>query len=240
MPLILFQFGRQLRLVTQHRVIDKRNTRYPVTLAHIAVRLQVVLTAGKVPHKVTPIHEVYLVAEEEAHILCKGRAITRLMTSAVLIAHTLSVDIGPFLIGLHMVTIRRPHTWERHLKLLHILIRLLVPRTIIAVRLTVNMRSWCILCITTLHNRLTDITFYLQLHRCIIRLAVQQRRITILLTIQIILQREYIIRRVLVHRRIGIRTDNQHRITRITHQHHRNHQRQRIQPTRIDPVLTRQ
>ena len=238
--LVVAQFGRQLRLVTQHGIVDSRNTADPVTLRYITIRLQVVLTSCKVPHEVAPVHEVHLVTEEEAHILAKRRTITRLITSAVLIAHTMTMDIGPLFVGLYMVRIRRPHTRERHLKLLHILVGLLVTGTLIAIGLTVHMRSRCILRIATLHYGFADITLHLQLYRRVVRLSVQQRRVTILLTVQVVLQREDIIRRVLIHRCIRIRTNYQHRITRVSHQHHSDHQRERIQPTGINPVFTRQ
>ena len=67
--LILLQVIRQLALVAQHGVVDKRNARNPVAMLWLAVALNVVLSSGKVPHEVAPVHEVALVGEEEAYVV---------------------------------------------------------------------------------------------------------------------------------------------------------------------------
>ena len=61
MTLVLLQLIRQQRLVTQTDVVDEGDTREPVAVLEFAITLDVVLTARKVPHEVSPVHEVALV-----------------------------------------------------------------------------------------------------------------------------------------------------------------------------------
>ena len=230
MSLIFLQFTRQGILVAKHRVIDKRNTCNPVTFRHFTIALQVILTTREVPHKVPPIHEIHLIAEEETQVLAKRRTIVRFLLAAVLITHTATLDICPALIAGNMVRLTRIHAREQHLELAHILIRRLISRQSITVFLALYFRSRSILRMTLFFHRNAHVSLHFQLHRRIVCLAVQQRTIAILLTIQIILQTEHVIRRVLIHRRIGIGTNHQHRITRVTDNNHRHHQKSCIQP----------
>ena len=61
MSFILTQLVGELALVAIHSVIYKRNTCNPVAMLSLAVALNIILSAGKVPHEVAPIHEVALV-----------------------------------------------------------------------------------------------------------------------------------------------------------------------------------
>ena len=69
MTLVLLQVIWKQILVTQTGVIDEGDTREPVAVFHLSVTLDVVLTAGEVPHEVAPVHEVTLVGEEETDVL---------------------------------------------------------------------------------------------------------------------------------------------------------------------------
>ena len=56
-------------------MIDKIYTTFPVSGQNLSWRrtVDVILTSGKIPHEVTPVHPVHLVIEEECQILEEGR-----------------------------------------------------------------------------------------------------------------------------------------------------------------------
>ncbi len=54
----------QERLVAKAGVVNQRNPRNPVAKMRLAVALYVVLSSGKIPHEVAPVHMVELVVEE--------------------------------------------------------------------------------------------------------------------------------------------------------------------------------
>ena len=241
MSFILFEFSRQQALVSKHRVIDKINTRDPVTFGNVSIRLQIVLTTHKVPHEVTPIHEIDLIPEEELQVLAKRRAIICLLLSAVVIANSFTFDIGPFFVSAHMASLTRIHAREEHTELFHEHIIGLIACDHIMVFLAFFLRSRSILSVSLFLYRNTHVSFYSQLYRRIVRLTIEKRTVAILLTVEIILQREHIIGAVLIHRCVRIRTDHQSRIGTVTDQNNGNHQRSRVQPTgRNNFALTKQ
>ena len=229
MSLILTKFRWQFALVAIQSIINKRNTRNPLSFSNFSMRLEVILTTSEVPHEVTPIHKVYLITKEEAEVLTKSWAIIRFCLSAVVIAHFLAFNIRPRLVGIHMVLLSRVHTWEEHLKLVHVFVARLVPSYHIAVFLP----SWCrsILRMTLLLYRYTHIALHIKFHRSIVCLSVEQWCITILLTVEVVFQREDIIRRVLIHWRICRRTNHNRCIASIANHHHSHHHSNGIQPT---------
>ena len=58
----------QQALVAQALVVDGRDAGYPVAQVRLAVALEVVLTAGEIPHEVAPVHVGKLVVEEVSQI----------------------------------------------------------------------------------------------------------------------------------------------------------------------------
>ena len=69
MSLVGFQLVRHHVLIAVECVVYEGNTRNPVSMFWLTVTLEVVLSTGKVPHEVTPIHEITLVREEETKVL---------------------------------------------------------------------------------------------------------------------------------------------------------------------------
>ena len=69
MSLVLLQLSRQHALVAQACIIDKREAGNPVTMLQLTVALDIILSSGKVPHKVAPVHKVALIAQEETEVL---------------------------------------------------------------------------------------------------------------------------------------------------------------------------
>ena len=68
MSLVVLQLVGQLALVAESGVVERSDTRNPVAVLIFTKALNVVLAAGKVPHEVTPVHEVQLVGKEEAEV----------------------------------------------------------------------------------------------------------------------------------------------------------------------------
>ena len=61
MSLVLLEVVRELALVAETQVVKERYSRNPVSVLQLSIALQVVLTTGKVPHEVAPVHEVALI-----------------------------------------------------------------------------------------------------------------------------------------------------------------------------------
>src|SRR5882724_10412981 len=63
--------GHIFLVASEKCIVNKRNTAYPVSIAHVArgKALDIVFLAGKIPHEIAPVHPVELVAEEETDII---------------------------------------------------------------------------------------------------------------------------------------------------------------------------
>ena len=130
-----------------------------------------------------------------------------------------------------MVRLRRVHTREKHLELVHVNIRILVSRYDIAIFLSIHLWSWSILCMAFFLHRHTHITFHIQFNRSIVCLTIEERCIAILLAIEVIFEREDIVWRVLIHWGICIRANHNSRIASITNHHYSDHRCNGIKPT---------
>ena len=108
-----------------------------------------------------------------------------------------------------MTSLGRIHTREEHAELLHEDIISLVARDDIMVFLALHFGCRCILRVSLFFNGYAHIPFDTQFNGRIVGLAVEQRSVAILLTIEVVFEREDIIRRVLVHRRVGTGTNDQ-------------------------------
>ena len=112
------QLVGQLALVAVHSIVYEGYTRYPVAMFHLTIALNVVLAAREVPHKVTPIHEVALVREEEAQVLKLRRHLDGL-AGVVGISHLMALYAAhPLLILLRMCLV--VHSGEEHVLRIHI------------------------------------------------------------------------------------------------------------------------
>ena len=231
MSLILAEFSWQFALVAIQRIVNEWNTRNPVAFGEFAMGLKVVLATSEIPHKITPVHEVHLITEEELKVLAEGWAVLCLCLSTIVIFNAFTLNISPRFIGIHMVRLRRVHTGEEHLKLVHIHIRVLVTRNHITVLLTVLFGCWCILRMSLFLYRHAHIALDIQLNRRIVGLSVEQWCIAILLAVEVVLEREDIIWRVLIHRCVRIGANNNSCIASIANHHHCYHHGDRIEPT---------
>ena len=88
-------------------------------------------------------------------------------------------------------------------------------------------------------HRDTHVALYPQLNRCVIILSEEERSVAILLTVEVVFETEDVIGAVLVHRGVGIGTNNKCRIGTVADKNHRNHNRDRIEPTCRDESTQR-
>ena len=204
MTLVLLQVAWQLTLVAKASVVDGRETCQPVAMLQFAISLDVVLTSCEIPHEVAPVHEVELIAEEELHIVGLGR---NLHASALCIFvrnglafHTTEPLLIEALV-LVAVDAREEHAliaWIHVFKLLvgnHVLV-LLVGTCLFL--LLINFRTFL-----GVVNQSALCVFHHFWYR-IVGLSVEERTVAILLTSEVFTKCEHILRRVLVHWRVGV------------------------------------
>ena len=81
-------------------------------MLNFTASLQVILTSGNVPHKVTPVHPVELVREEEFDVFPLCRHVYHDHLPAFIVGDIRSFDVLP---GMILVGVRTAvHTWEKH------------------------------------------------------------------------------------------------------------------------------
>ena len=75
LSLIILQIIRGIRLVNKMHVVDNAYTALPVSDERISRRraVDVVLTAGEIPHEIAPVHPVQLIVKEERKVLEESR-----------------------------------------------------------------------------------------------------------------------------------------------------------------------
>ena len=192
MSLVLLQFSRQHALVAQTGIIDKRETGNPVTMLQFSVTLDIVLTSGKVPHKVAPVHKVALIAQEETDVLqLTGHLYHHLFATAV-VRHLSAIHTThPRFVSGSMTGI--VHTWEQHI--LCILVFILGAYYKVRVLLIgSSLLLTLIYRLTLTHHRLAVVAILLQSYLRGVGWSIEQRTLTVLLTSQVITQRKDILR----------------------------------------------
>ena len=170
---------------------------------HLAMPLDIVLSSHEVPQEVAPVHEVYLIGDEEAQVLGKGGQIPFLPDST-----------HPILIGLGMPP--RVHTGKKHIFFIQIFDVVTNHLVFLFSRIsrgTVNSLSFLVL-----RNQILTFGFTVQF--AAICRAVKERSISILFAVQIAAQGENVAWCILTHRRIGIGADKDNAITAISCQYH--------------------
>ena len=218
MSFIVHNIERHIFLRTYQDFVNKWNTGNPVAVQHLAVSLDVVLTAGEVPHEVAPVHKVQLVREEKPQVFRECRFHYALHFSAIVIFHRLPFYLRPILVGLYMARVGTIHTREQHVQLVDIFVFLVGAGHIITVFFVFVLLdhaapgrfAFC-------RDRHATSSLIFALYFRDVGLPVEERNLTILFTCQIGTQRKDIARCVLVHRRVGRCTDQCQCIRRIAH-----------------------
>ena len=199
-PLVLSQIRRKFALVTQHGVVDERETGNPVAMFEFTVTLDVVLTSCEVPQEITPVHEVHLIRHEEFQVLSKCRN----MDSPLLIVRIRNgflIHISqPSLVQtgiLGAVDAREEHALVAWIDILNLAIHGYVLVFLVSVLFLLShvFRSPFI---DFVHHLLL-VNFWLGS----VGRAIEQRTVAILLTTKVFCQREHILWRVLIHWRVS-------------------------------------
>ena len=116
MPFIVLQVGGEQALVTYQEFVNDRNAGNPVSVFYFSLSLNVILTSGKVPHKVSPIHEVHLIREKELDVLPLGRNLYHHHLSALVVRHLCTFHAAqPVFVGLPVTGCIAVHTREQHI-----------------------------------------------------------------------------------------------------------------------------
>ena len=170
---------------------------------HLSVPLNVVLPTYEIPEEVTPVHEVHLISQEEAQVLCHRRHTILLLYAT-----------HPILVGLSMA--QRMHTGEQHIVLIHIVI--IVSHHLVFLLHRVGHRTVNGFAFLLFRHQI--ITFWLTVYFAAIRWTIEERRLTILLAVQIAAKGKDVVRGILTHRRTGIGPDEDNAITAIACQYH--------------------
>ena len=119
---IIGNIRRHIILRADKYLVDRLDTGDPVTVQHLTIPLDIILTSGEVPHEVAPVHEIELVSEEITQVFGKRRFHHGYVFTATVKLHRFSLELRPFLISSHMSIDVAVHTWEKHTQLVHILI----------------------------------------------------------------------------------------------------------------------
>ena len=99
-PFVVLEILRKQFLVAYKYVIYERDTGDPVAVFYLPATLYVILPSGKVPHEITPVHEVQLVGEEEFDIFPLGRYIYHYHFPALVVWHIMAFHVHPLLVKL--------------------------------------------------------------------------------------------------------------------------------------------
>ena len=170
--------------------------------------LYIVLPSGEIPHEITPVHEIQLISEEITQVLDKCRFHHRHHLATTVELHRCTLYLRPLLIGRYMISSATIHTGEKHTQLIHVFVFRIVTRDIIMILLVfIFLNDTAPSRLTLFRYRYASAALVLTLHLRDIGLTVDQRSLTVLLASQIGTQGKDILRSVLVHRRIGCRTD---------------------------------
>ena len=221
-PFVLLQYVGQQRLIAQTQVVEQWDARYPVAVFKFSLSLNVVLPAAEVPHEVAPIHKVALIGEEEAKVFPLGWHFHAYVFATIVVRHHVPIDVPhPCLVGIGLL--RVPHAGKEHV--------LCIDQSVLSLGhvVAVALRDVC----RVLRQTLIDGGSFLHLHLhhlCAchgfpfglrgVGLPIDKRALSVLVACQVVGQREDILWRVLVHRRIGRRAYQDEGIAAIANDQH--------------------
>ena len=232
--LVLTKFGGQIALVAQTQVVEEWYASNPVTMLQFAMSLYIILTTGKIPHEVAPVHEVHLIGPEEVEVLHHGGYLYGLALTNIVYGNVLAFDTShPFFV-VTLVAFGM-HTREEHVVGIDIL--LLVVDDFITVWFFLRFLFHTLVLWRTLYKRRHIIlSLYFHLHWRRIGLAIEQGAVAILVASQITSQSEDILGRVLIHGSVGLGTDNNYCIGRIANHNHQQTEQGSVHQSGRNPV----
>ena len=188
--LVCFQLVGQQVLVAIEHIVDERDTRNPVSVFRFAIALYVVLAASEVPHKVSPVHKVALIRQEEAYVLELCRHLNAVHVVSFYASHNLFVVLCVRIV---------PHTREEHILFKHL--RCLVAYEEVSVWLVGRCLFLAFIDRFALLELVVSAVFC-HLRLAGICLSVEQWRVAILVACKVVSERKDVLWRVLIHWRI--------------------------------------
>ena len=247
--LVLLQVVGQVVLIAQSGVVYEGNATNPVAMLSFAVTLNVVLSSCKVPHEVAPVHEVALVADEEAQVVplawhvhhdvlataVEGHVVARRVVAAGVFQSQPALVEG-YVVG-SCTTLGAIHAWEEHVLCIlvfvlgaHDEVRVLLVGTCLLLALVYGL--------ALRRNGSAVAAVGFELHLRAVGLSPEQGARAILDAAQVVAQGEDVLGRVLVHGRVGARADHDERVGRVAHHQHQHAEQYRILQTgRYDGLL---
>ena len=232
--LVLAQFGGKLALVAQTKVIKEGDTGNPVAMFPFAMSLNVILTAGKIPHKIAPVHEIDLIAQEETYVLKHGGHLNLNQLATTVIGDSIALNPSQptFIVGGMALAV---HSGEEHI--LRIDIVNVVTLDDVAV---LFLGTGFFLALVNGRALLGDggaiLAVALVFHLAGILLSVEQRTVAILLTAQIAAKRENVLGTVLVHGCVGRTSDYNYGIRAVSNHNHEHAKQAGVHEAGTDPV----
>ena len=196
-------------------------------MLEFALSLNIVLPAAEVPHEVAPIHEITLIREEEAQVLPLRRHLHVDQFATIVVGHQATFDTShPALVGIGLL--RVPHTRKQHVLCIHHSFLRLSHEVFVALTCCLGsaLIDRCPLLDFRSHHTGPCDRLEHRLRR--IGLTIEERSLTILVACQIGCQREDILGGVLVHRRIGCRTDEDNGIAAVSDDEHQKTEQGRV------------
>ncbi|KAF5058328.1 hypothetical protein DSECCO2_347730 [anaerobic digester metagenome] len=101
----------QVALLAQPGFIKKFNAADPVAVTDSPMSFNIILPAGKIPHKVTEVHMAELVTEKETHVFSESRPDDGFRFPAVIGGRDGNpLYLSPAFISPDVIILRTPHT----------------------------------------------------------------------------------------------------------------------------------
>ena len=197
---VVAHLGGQVVLRAEVEGVDRLDAGEPLPVGHLAEGLVVALAADKVPQKVTPVHEVELVAEEVAPVLAGGGG---RVAFAVVVDRLALARAAPFQVAGNVVVLRGPHAREEGEELGGIFVVRHRGAGVVAAVFVAEV-------IFVLVDHLLDGG-----QRRGVLGAEEQRLVAVLVAVEQVEQPVGIVRIVAVHGRVGGRTDHYRGVTAV-------------------------
>ena len=206
--LVFTNGSRHVILVAHENLVDELDARDPIAAVDFAVALHVTLTTREVPQEIAPVHEVDLIAQEILHVFGESSNGDRLAINT----HLLTLVVAPLLVAFHVIALLGVHAWEERGVVVFVGFLVSAHKVFIRV-IRIGLDHLGIDGGTLLDNRSST---GIALHVAGKGLTEEKRVLAILLTVQILGEREDLIGRILVHRELSRRADDDLRKGGIT------------------------
>ena len=206
---------REETLITKTGIVYEGDTANPVALINGTVALNIVLTAGKVPHEISPIHVIELIAEEELHVFTESGSDFCGFLQGIAFSinifgsrnrrtgHPAATFTEP--VGISSLVLGTVYARKNHVKLRGHDIFLFASSHDIFILFTGNSFNLLGVKLLTLSGQGSSsvIARHLINDAGVESLAIKKRPLAVLLAVKVGREREHIVRSILIHRRMS-------------------------------------